>query len=1291
MATLTLSVNDTQAQAELATLMSGSVASATQPIQVGTSSYKWTTQTLYNAQNQFVARPSLTCQIVDETLLVNSQMYNTPNNTTYEGFSGDSVIAPDGTILAIGNDATGGLRFVKITDGTQFSQWQALLNGTGGVFIAAGWPYYNDNFSGSYNGFHFNASMAVSEFINGTYTIDIYYWYDDGTHYQIHRARSTDGGNTFTNYTDIGSTGIPHNITAQIQVAAGTPVYNPATGKTSATYFYLTGAPIGGVFDNSIYYSYVADGSSFTGAVSHIWTDPSPRYILDDWVLHSFDVEYINGTYYIVFAGYHSVLASTNPAVPISASSTQSNFFGNFGLYLTQLKQITYFNNLGAPENTPPAPIFTEPQEILVFNSSSATNTNQALYPALNYDGSYLWLTYRLDSTTSVSETLATTVSSNYCLSKSSDLKNFDYPTIVLDNSGNSITTYPNNGVNKYSFVGNQNGYYYFWGDGALWQFVQNSISADVSGDVIGIQVQDQSGGASSINLTIANGNGKWAGPSPSGTNYQAIWKNGLANKNSKIYLNLGYYTSLGVGETVPRNIFYITDITQNVTSTQNDLVIVGQDWNKLLTTTQTAYTYNFQGPDMYNDPFTSTSIQGWNQVTGTWIQTTPPNNFISSSFPGNVFVPYTTYTNIATGGNAPSYTTALTGGSSNTIAALATLSGFSITHPEVTLSAAVYMQNTQLVNNDVDFYPWYLDANNYLQVSIRQAGNGGGGTTNTQIHCNQMFNGQFIGAAATNFIALASQGWYTIFIRMSDYGNNVDILFGQQSYDGNSTISFVYDPTYAQQIVLNWQPTVPYSLYYNMPGQLATVGIGASGVWGTDSGAGYNPATIWTAFYNLKFTQGANSQSIGELTKSLGTLAHVFDYVEENNFIQDLYDPTQWNTSGSVSFANRSLNLSPQTFALQNNQQYADGQIEFDASVTVPAVNIGAENYGFDIVFRSQDATDLNNGYKVRIMNASNNGSGYLVKASLLTSYTTPFTGTDVPLFSSIIPDNLPKLAYGGLNNLDIDLTQNNHYKIAFNKGWVYVFINNIEVLAWYDNNIVQTFSNGYWGFSTVNNGTNFDYAFSLDQAVKIQNIKFPTFWQQRNTFALNPGDDISSAIMQNLRTVNGWAFSDLGGRMKIVILKNNDIVSYYYGDSANNNLIYTNSNDSSDKEYYNSVLVVGDGVSYLATDNASIGANGVLREEVIVDYTITTLADATTRANQELLSIQKFGAQPAPQLNINVGSEIFDVVNIVNTSTNNAMGLNGNYRIYVENFAIDNQSNYNVTLGTGTVTSNS
>ena len=356
-----------------------------QLIQIGTSSYKWLTQTLFNAQNQFTVRPALSCQIVDQTLLVNQQMYNT---TSTNGFSGDAVMAPDGSILAIGSDGSNNLVFAKITDGTQISQWNEILNGTGLVLVAAGsWQSHNTGISSV--GFHFNASIAVSEYIGGNYTIDVYYWWVAfGNYLKILRLRSTNSGASFTSYTDLNTGSFPTISSSSyglVQVVAGTPVYIPGSSPTtSASVFYLIGPQISGTYTNDLFYQYTTDGTSYGSSTPIFWNHSFPNYQANDWVFHSFDIEYINNVYYIVFSGYHSVMASTNPSSGFSAGSLQSNFFGNFGLYLMELRQITSTGN-----TNPPTPIFTEPKEVIEFNSSSITNLNQALYPSLNYDGTY--------------------------------------------------------------------------------------------------------------------------------------------------------------------------------------------------------------------------------------------------------------------------------------------------------------------------------------------------------------------------------------------------------------------------------------------------------------------------------------------------------------------------------------------------------------------------------------------------------------------------------------------------------------------------------------------------------------------------------------------------------------------------------------------------------------------------------------------------------------------------------------------------------------------------------------
>jgi hypothetical protein len=1257
---------------------------------IGVSAYKWTTNTLYTAQNQFTVRPALSCQIIDQTFLVNQQMINqtTPPSTPTSiipGACSDSCVAPDGSLWVVVEDVIGNLRVGQITNGNTLSQWQNIINGTSGTIIAnvSTWLPSIVGFTSNENSYQLNASIACSEWIQGYYTLDVYY-FKNNTYYEIHHSRSTNSGSTWTADSNAITTSIiVSSFLGFIQLAAGTPVFTPTgsnTGNISCTVFFLQGL---GNATSNITYSYGTTGSigtSFTSGAN--WTSQYANS--GDWNLHSFDVEYVNGTYYLVFSGYHTDLLSTNNsnAVSLTTSSAQSNFIGNFGIYVIQLTQWSEAGGVNGAN-----PIWSEPGSILTFNSNSSTNYNQCLYPAISYDGTYFWLSFRGDFTTSISETQNVTTSLNYYYCRSLDLRNFDYPTQVIDQNGNAITGYAN-GICRYVLIGNQNGYYYFLGSDALWQFIQNYISADVSNDIISIQIQDQTGGASSLNLTINNASGKWAGPNPTGTNYSAIWKNGSVNKNSLVYLYLGYYTTTGGPEYVPRNIYYIQDITQNTSSTQNDLVIVGQDFNKLLTVTQTAWTYNYQGPDFYFDPFTSTSIANWGASMGSWYQ----SPIQTASTPTNLsyfgYAPYTQYqpyiSSAGSGGSSVDGSFSLNGQT------LTVLSGFQITKPSVTLATSFWIPAAGgsgiQTGAEYDFYPLYINSNNYIQVQVIYSGSSTG-----YFQITTVSNGQSViqGPGSGSTFSLTPSTWYPIYINCYNYGTVVDVNIGGAVGSGadpaNDKASFGTTNTNQNYTVF---PT--FNVYQFSNGVNPSIAIGTNNNFGngtTTSSTQANP--FFALFANLKFSQYTYSQTLDELTKKLGTLAHVFNYKPEQDLIPNLFQSSQWNSSGTFSLTNRRINLGGNSFALNNANPYSNGQIEFDTKVVTGVT----KNFGFDLVLMSQNSGNLTQCYKLRFINSENGPTGAnnnIVKCSLLLSSTGYI---DSQLFSSIIPDQLSLQTYNNNGNgLNIDLTLWHHYQVMFNKGWFSVWVDHNMVLAWYDNNYTATYSSGYWGFSTVGSTEgNISYQFTSSETLYVQNITFPTFWQQINSFSVNPGDDLGNDIMTNLQTAFGWFFSDLGGRMKLVVLKNSDPTSYYYGDGASSYLLYNTSIDSSDKEYFNQVLVVGDGVSYLATDATAVGSNGILREQVIVNYQITTLQAAMTQANQQLANMQKYGAQPAPEQQINVGSEVFDVVSIVDMSTSNTTGLNGLYRLFTQSFQIDNQSNYSLTLGTGAITSNS
>ena len=1239
--------------------------------QVGVSNYKWLTPTLYSAQNQFTVRPAISCRIADQSTVFGSQLFN--NAPGGGSVSGSSCMAPDGTILTVSHDTAGDLVFAKVTDGTQVSQWdKAFLTGGTVIATSGNWSFLNQNLTT--NTFHLNADISCSDWIgtaSGGYVIDVFYFFNDGnTWFSLKRARSTDGGSTWSTVTFPGTGSgrqIPYGTQGFFGVAAGKPVWVPATGNVSSTCFCVTGSTSAEANQVAFMYSPLGDYTDVGLGWNELNVSQLGSSASGDFVMQGVGVEYVNGTYYVLFSAYRQYLENTNNvnalsgSVPIATPNAASSFFGNFALYLTKVMQ-----------PSEPTPVWDEPREILTFNSSSSTNFNQCLYPSLRYDGTYLWATFRGDLTLSVSETGNVTMQTNYYISKSKDLENFDYPVPVVDGSGNSLTnpvpgSSYSNGLCRYVFVGKQNGYYYFMGDGALWQFVQNNTVADVSNDILSVQVQDQTGGASSINLTVSNASGKWAGPNPTGPNYQAIWKNGMANVNSKIYLQLGYYSAVGA-ETVPRNVYYVTDITQNITSNGNDLVIVGQDFNFLLSSTQTRFSYTFQGPDFYNDPFINSTVSNWNQSAGTWnVQSVPITSGSSSGQSFNAFTPWSTY-------QLPNPPATTNGTFVLTSPTLAVLSGYPIHRPTASLSCSFYVPSGATAGSaEYDFYPFYVNPSNFIQVQVIYNG------ASTVITVNQTYNGNVASSFSGSAFTLATGNWYSAYVTMSSYAQQIDVGIGTNYNYGNGFTNFA-------NIIGNLSHSVSANAYASTGGTLPSVAIGTNGTFGTDTST--STAPLYGAFANLRFAQYTYSQSIGDLITHLGTKAHVFDYAQEQDFVQDMTTPTQWNaTVGTFSVKNRRMNLSGQSAVMQNSLQYGNGQVEFDASVVTSA----SQNYGFDFVFRSQSSTSLVSCYKLRFMQ-SQNGSGTVVKASLLISGFSTYQYNDQVLFSSIIPDSLPLSVYTGNVNLNVDLTQTNHYRVAFNKGWMYAYVNGMLAVAWYDDNYDVTYSTGYWGFSTVNPGyptSGTDYAFDSLETLLVCNVRFPTFWNQNPVLAVNTGDDFQSALMQTVQTVFGWFFSDLRGFLKAVTLKATDVLSYWYGNGAKNYLLSSASVDSSSKEYYNAVLVVGDGVTYLATNGSSVGSNGVARDKVLVDYTITTVAGAQVRGNQELSNIQKYGTQPAPHQIINVGSEVFDVVNVQDTGLNST-NLNGNYRLYTETFNVDNQSNYSITLGTGAVSSN-
>jgi hypothetical protein len=176
----------------------------------------------------------------------------------------------------------------------------------------------------------------------------------------------------------------------------------------------------------------------------------------------------------------------------------------------------------------------------------------------------------------------------------------------------------------------------------------------------------------------------------------------------------------------------------------------------------------------------------------------------------------------------------------------------------------------------------------------------------------------------------------------------------------------------------------------------------------------------------------------------------------------------------------------------------------------------------------------------------------------------------------------------------------------------------------------------------------------------------------------SINPGDDLENPLHSVLDSARLFMYSDMFGRMKLVEFES-DSSNYTYDNS-----IFSLSTDRSDKEYSNRVTVFGSGVMAIATDEATISSTTSIRDEVIIDYKIKTYQDALSRAEYELDKNFRYDVQSDPTVIMNVGSELFDVVTVLNTDSN----VLQNVRIYNQTFSVDwNSKTYRLQIGTGSV----
>lgn len=394
------------------------------------------------------------------------------------------------------------------------------------------------------------------------------------------------------------------------------------------------------------------------------------------------------------------------------------------------------------------------------------------------------------------------------------------------------------------------------------------------------------------------------------------------------------------------------------------------------------------------------------------------------------------------------------------------------------------------------------------------------------------------------------------------------------------------------------------------------------------------------------------------------------FTFIGPNSFIEDyVYEPTHF--FGSFTTPNRILTIPANYYAMRQLSTMADGEVEFEARITPIDTDqtVFSNSWGMDFVFRSNNLS-LTNCYLAAILQKPNpNGTppiytecSFINKSSSLGEVTMWQSGNLAGLFAT--PEN----------NLLFDLTVWHKYKVSFNLGWMMVFIDDMMVNVWYDNNNStqsgdpMTWSDGYFGWRAQTNST-----------VEVRNITSTVFFNQVNKLTISPGDSLDDNLRSLTDTIRGWNYSDLFGRLVSKVLYSADKPTYIY----NQQLIAQNV-DNSDKEFCNQVTVIGSGVSTIARDNESIGTSGTVRDRIIIDYKIRTLKDAQDRAQYELVNANKFNFQSDPKQVNQLGSEVLDVAHILNQYSN----TNDDVRIYSQSIKLDGgSSEYSIQLGTGQV----
>ncbi len=1120
------------------------------------SDYKWLTQTLKTAQQQQALRPYYTCQIIDDNMVP-----VTSNRISTNPKQGNAVQSPDGFILAVGLDASNNVGFWKIINGTNTAQWNAAPN----TILENNAS--NRNSRNTY-------SIKVSDFINGTYKIDVYFFgnFDAGAgpNLTIKHYYSYDGGTTWASSEPLNSTSVVYDSSLTTFSIAGGKPYLDNQGHIISTCFYS----FGDVFNaapSHIYYQqqqFSGVGIAFGSEVKWSGRDINTN----DWSLwyEGLDSELIDGKFHLCFSGFHTFYEAVN----------QNDNINNFNLYITKIESLS---------NSQSTDIWGKPVAIATADSSSPQNLNEFLQPNLNLIGDTLFVTFLGETVKDFSLNLSTnTTNVDVYQSSSKDFINFSYPVPLT-------TGYDMAGIGQNSFFNQGSNFYLLYAVDPtvvlnktnLIQLHQNNIVADVTDDILNYKIVDNQQGASTIQLVVGNANNKWYAGNPStGLGYAAL------AKNNKINIFQGYYNASGLPEVVPKDIFYIDDIQQTVNSNRNDLTITGRNLYKNLKTLSTKFTYSFDGIRKYVDYFNSNTAQNYNFQTGSWSIDLNAGQLVQTdSTAAETFAIFSLYQQQK----------------SNTIFSVCAQLNTSF----ATIGTAI-----------ITMFFYYVDPMNYVRIEVYHSD-----LVNHTWIISKRVNGT-ITALQTGTFAFGTHNniFPFLFVRNSFY--KCQIYVGSDINDGEGKSSF------------------------NTPTALGTE-VDFSGLFTELGSVGLGGILTTQAFDLFRYFEFDQSQNIEELSKNLATKASIFDYKMPTIFKDYLYSNADY--TGTFTTPNRILTIPSGNIVTKNDENFDDLEVKFDAKI---APIDTTQNYGFSFKFRDNTTDGLK--YLLKFNNQKGDASASYISVRLYLDV----SGVEYLLGGSG--------GFGGVysNNQLFNINDWHNYRVVFQEYYLFVMIDNIVVFVYWFNTSDANENTGKIGFKALNG------------IVSIKNIVGVELYSQIDTYSLNPGDDLENSLDNLTSTVLNYYFSDLLGRFKIKQLSSDEASNYTYQDQ-----VVLQSVDNSDKEYVNQVTVNGLNVIATVRDDASISSSGLVRELVVNDNKITTYKDAYNRGRAELISANKYNNQYSPKQVLNVGSEVYDVVTVINTGANSS-NVDQDVRIYSqENEVGGNNSDYWLQLDTGTV----